>query len=565
MRRAPPRAGSSRLGPLAIVPEDPSGSEPSTSAPHSAAASDVGATIAFDGTDMELLQAISAGDEAAVLQLLVVGASAHARLAGTGATALYLAAERGMLRVIDQLLGMGAEVDLPTWDGTTPLSAAICAGQTPAVEALLQRGADVNKPDLSGLTPLMAAATNGDGPCCRLLLAHNAHVNTRNTSGEAVSPVARAAACTKPVHECGLTAQEVACHWLAHSVHLICTSDITTDMLLLHPFHLVKSSFTIVFKSHCTLCAQALMRASVHATSDAAHALITAGADVNAADAELTFTALMFAASQGSTECAYALLKAGANASACNKDNITALHLAARAGHEELATALLRAGANPDALDAQDHTPVSKHIVCSRLLVSPYPLCRSHVHVRVRARVLAMSCAACQRQARCGHLSHHLHRACEYSACRTLSQTLDWKTKSRTPSVSGVAAAHAGGHGRAPGRCAPAAAAQGIPHRCQPGRLHSHVHCRGAQPQGHRAGPAAEAHEKGHPTWFWYGHRAIRVAATASHWASRSPGKHLQPIRQPTAAAALPSCRQVGWSSSVGGRPAAPCRGAGEC
>src|SRR5690606_42131158 len=63
---------------------------------------------------------------------------------------------------------------LPIWDdrgadtmltvGTTPLIRAAKAGVIPAMKLLIAHGANVNLPTANGITPLMAAAGNASAP-----------------------------------------------------------------------------------------------------------------------------------------------------------------------------------------------------------------------------------------------------------------------------------------------------------------------------------------------------------------------------------------------------------------
>jgi ankyrin repeat protein len=83
--------------------------------------------------------------------------------------------------------------------GTTPLLRAAKAGDVPAVRLLLAHGADPNLPTATGITPLMAAAGNGSASldtrgrykseaqaveAVKVLLAAGADINARDNSGQ---------------------------------------------------------------------------------------------------------------------------------------------------------------------------------------------------------------------------------------------------------------------------------------------------------------------------------------------------------------------------------------------
>ena len=68
---------------------------------------------------------------------------------------------------------------------------AATKGFTKIVELLLQYGADVNVKSLQGMTPLMFAAKNGDIEMVKLLLENEADVNVVNAFGETAKDVAK--------------------------------------------------------------------------------------------------------------------------------------------------------------------------------------------------------------------------------------------------------------------------------------------------------------------------------------------------------------------------------------
>ncbi|HXP13534.1 MAG TPA: ankyrin repeat domain-containing protein [Stellaceae bacterium] len=67
-----------------------------------------------------------------------------------GNTALHLAAQRGSLDVMRQLLDAKAPIDMQNRQGITPLMMAANNGRTEAVKLLLKYGADTSKQDYTG-------------------------------------------------------------------------------------------------------------------------------------------------------------------------------------------------------------------------------------------------------------------------------------------------------------------------------------------------------------------------------------------------------------------------------
>jgi len=66
---------------------------------------------------------------------------------------MHFAASNGDLGVLKELLEAGAEVDIKSSIGQTPLFWAATAGQQSTATMLLEYGADVNARDNYGLTP----------------------------------------------------------------------------------------------------------------------------------------------------------------------------------------------------------------------------------------------------------------------------------------------------------------------------------------------------------------------------------------------------------------------------
>ena len=131
------------------------------------------------------------GSVDAVRTLLDGGADARAA-SSSKVTALHWAAtsfEKTLL-----LLAAGADVNVATQLGRTPLMIAASAhGTAPVVKLLLSKGADVNAADTVGVTPLIAAAAVNNGEAARLILARGASVNAVARIGQSATPLLGAA------------------------------------------------------------------------------------------------------------------------------------------------------------------------------------------------------------------------------------------------------------------------------------------------------------------------------------------------------------------------------------
>ena len=75
------------------------------------------------------------------------------------------------LKLVEYLVGAGANVEACTVDGWQPLHCACRWNKTAVASLLLQSGADVNAQTNGGLTPLhLAASLVAAGPTIQLLL-----------------------------------------------------------------------------------------------------------------------------------------------------------------------------------------------------------------------------------------------------------------------------------------------------------------------------------------------------------------------------------------------------------
>ncbi|HJM68964.1 MAG TPA: ankyrin repeat domain-containing protein [Candidatus Babeliales bacterium] len=96
-----------------------------------------------------------------------------------GFTALMVAVRAGRLNVVNELIALGAEVNVASGPMlNTPLIEATIKGNLEMVEVLLEAGADVNKENRFGFTPLMEAADWGHLGIVKVLLEAGALVDS---------------------------------------------------------------------------------------------------------------------------------------------------------------------------------------------------------------------------------------------------------------------------------------------------------------------------------------------------------------------------------------------------
>ncbi|KAF4962094.1 hypothetical protein FSARC_9828 [Fusarium sarcochroum] len=142
-----------------------------------------------------LLVAIQHGRWSAAAKLVQSGADLEVRLPD-GKTVLHLAITMRNQEFTQVLISRGANVDRKLREHT-PLTMAISSRCTPITAALIDSGANPNLPSRNGNTPLLAAAATGHDETVRYLIAHGADPSaTQGQSG--YSPMHMAAHKNQP-------------------------------------------------------------------------------------------------------------------------------------------------------------------------------------------------------------------------------------------------------------------------------------------------------------------------------------------------------------------------------
>ena len=245
--------------------------------------------FAAGASRIELIDAVKAGDRAAVAALLTKGADANAA-EGDGATALHWAVQLEDLESAAALIRAGGKVNAANDLGATPLSVAASNGSAQSVTLLLKSGADPNQALAGRESPLMLAAWTGSADAVKALLDAGAAIDAREAER-----------------------QQTALMWAASQRH--------PAVVRL----LVSRGADVHLKT-------AVQQVAGRRTRDG-----------------VGYTALMFAARSGDVESARALLDGGANANDALDNGLSALTLATTRGHVPVAVLLLERGADPDA------------------------------------------------------------------------------------------------------------------------------------------------------------------------------------------------------------------------
>mmetsp|Transcript_9875 Transcript_9875/g.18575 ORF Transcript_9875/g.18575 Transcript_9875/m.18575 type:complete len:368 (-) Transcript_9875:529-1632(-) len=130
--------------------------------------------------DANVVQAATTGDIKLLNQLLSSGFDVNQR-DENGQTALHLAADKGIVACVSFLLHAGADPNAADKEGISVLGAAVIGGCIECVKLLLDAGADPDQEDNDGDTP-RSCAEDDDNNDMKVLLRTAKRVDTANTS-----------------------------------------------------------------------------------------------------------------------------------------------------------------------------------------------------------------------------------------------------------------------------------------------------------------------------------------------------------------------------------------------
>ncbi len=102
----------------------------------------------------------------------------------TGDTGLLLATTYERTEIVKLLLDAGADPNIQSKDGRTPLMSSAYQGYIGIMVALIESGADINIQDKYGRTALMEASFQSQVDIINLLIKLGAHTNIQNVDGE---------------------------------------------------------------------------------------------------------------------------------------------------------------------------------------------------------------------------------------------------------------------------------------------------------------------------------------------------------------------------------------------
>jgi len=313
-----------------------------------------------------LMYAVMQGDASLVQAFLAKGARPDLKNRD-GETALSLAKKEG-LEYIAQLLqqtesgtnGSSRQTDL----SRHPLFKAVQEGRLDKVKNLTAKGADVNMRTGRGSTPLMFAADGNAIEIVRYLLKHGADINAKNGANNTALIFAATRGHTEIVHELLKNKADVNVKNISGGDALIyaVTNKKTKTVSALLKYGAKPNEKYDDGKT-------ALMMAIGEGSSGIAGLLIAGKADVNAADKD-EMTALMTACEKGDTDMVAALLKAGADIGKKSKDGDTALIKAISANHVRIVRTLVKKSWNFNRREALSSAVIAGNLEIVKLLLT---------------------------------------------------------------------------------------------------------------------------------------------------------------------------------------------------
>lgn len=142
------------------------------------------AAAQFMGAGFKFLEAVKKADGEEVEKTLgSTPTLINTRDVTTGETALHIVTARRDLTWLNFLLYKGANPNLRTDKGVSPLALAVSLGWTDGAELLLTKGARPNDPDATGETPLISAVHLRSVEMVKLLIKGGADPLRADNSG----------------------------------------------------------------------------------------------------------------------------------------------------------------------------------------------------------------------------------------------------------------------------------------------------------------------------------------------------------------------------------------------
>ena len=313
-----------------------------------------------------IVEAAMNGNRDAVRSLLKDGGDVNTSQAD-GMTALHWAAQKGDVELAKILFYAGANVKATTRiGGYTPLLMASRNGDAAMIDALVSAGSDANSANANGTTALMLAAASGKPDAVKVLIERGAHVNAKeNARGETALTFAAAAGRADVIHLLTAKGADVG---------------VTTTVVDLAP---------LAKEEQERFAAERRLTGPAGRGGRGAAAAAPQPPQIAGVTRQYNYTELVgswgglaplhLAARQGQTEAAKALLEAGADVNQRGAgDKTTPMLIAIVNGHFDLAKYLLDQGANPNLAQDNGVAPLYATLNCQWAAKALYPQPRAY-------------------------------------------------------------------------------------------------------------------------------------------------------------------------------------------
>ncbi|XP_055953567.1 uncharacterized protein LOC129989212 [Argiope bruennichi] len=271
-----------------------------------------------------------------------------------GYTALHIAAEKGLTKIVNILLNKGANVNKKSDDQLLPLHLASMRGKTDIVMILLSQKSDIDAETIDGHTPLIFAAERGRNEVVDLLIKHKAKVNIADKTMKwtPLMLVVKNEDLQMTEYLLNNFADVEAQDFLGQTaLHFAVSKDSENIVRALLE---KKANITTTDDEGKT----ALHKAAERGHEKIVKILIQKGSNINAVDRNLR-TPLHYAAEKGFLEVAKALIDTKIlNIDAKDRDGSTALHISIHHKHKKVLKHLIDCKANINELDLKKQSPL---------------------------------------------------------------------------------------------------------------------------------------------------------------------------------------------------------------
>nr|XP_022293967.1 uncharacterized protein LOC111104356 isoform X1 [Crassostrea virginica] len=252
------------------------------------------------------------------------------------------------------LLYNGADINLPTKNGISPLYIACQNGHESTVKILLDKGAEVNLCTKNGASPLFVSCQNGHDEMVRMLLENGADVNVCNNTGASSLLIACQNGNKTAVKFLLNNGADInLCDENGNSPLIIACRNGREGIVRL----LLEKSAKI------NLCnkrgASPLYTACEIGYEITAKTLLDNDAEINLCT-ENENSPLYIASQNGYSKTVELLLKNHAEVNLCNKTGASPLYAACEKGHEGIVQLLLKNGANVNLCNIIGESPLYK-------------------------------------------------------------------------------------------------------------------------------------------------------------------------------------------------------------